>query len=240
VAEYRPPNIGNAACAALALQHADALYNLALAYTRNPADAQDLVQETYLRAQRFWYRFVPGTNLRAWLFTILRHTFINAYRKEARQQARAALADLPLPQPHHAFPPRWQDPGTVDALLRHVVQDEVKRALDALPEAYRRIVILADMAECSYKDIATIVGCPVGTVMSRLCRGRQRLRQSLATFARQSGYLRPPRPRSPYTLGLSPPTCGSPPAGQPCVEEHAAHGDAHTLSPHMTERTCVA
>jgi RNA polymerase sigma-70 factor (ECF subfamily) len=174
---------------AIALDHFDALYNTALRLTRNPSEAQDLVQEAYYKAYRFFHRFEPGTNVKAWLFTILRNTYINTYRKTARQQR----VDFEQVVPLYAAPeaaPEWKDRNSVEEALRHVVQDDVKRALDELPEDYRMVVLLADLEEFSYKEIAAIVGCPVGTVMSRLFRGRRLLRKSLADFAKKSGFIK--------------------------------------------------
>jgi RNA polymerase sigma-70 factor (ECF subfamily) len=175
---------------ALALAYFDALYNTALRMTRNPSAAQDLVQETYLKAYRFFDRFEPGTNLKAWLFTILRNTYINAYRKTARQQQQVDFEHVRLFYADTSASSAWQDRGSVEELLRHVVQDDVKRALDELPDEYRLVVLLADLEDFSYKEIAAIVDCPVGTVMSRLFRGRRLLRKSLEDFAKKSGYIK--------------------------------------------------
>ncbi len=175
---------------AIALEHFDFLYNVAMSFTRNRDEAQDLVQETYCKAYRFFHRFQPGTNIKAWLVTILRHATINAYRKASR---RPVLVELEQIAPFYAAPsrtPEWTEQTSVEAFLQHVVQDEVKQAIDALPEAYRLAVILADLAACSYKEIAIILDCPAGTVMSRLFRGRRLLRTRLQAFARRSGYLR--------------------------------------------------
>ncbi len=128
--------------------------------------------------------------MKAWLFTILRHININAYRKSLR---RPVLVDFEQVVPWYADTsrtPEWTEQTSVEAFLQHVVQDEVKQAIDALPEAYRLAVILADLAACSYNEIATILDCPAGTVMSRLFRGRRLLRTRLQAFAKQSGYLR--------------------------------------------------
>ena len=175
---------------AVALEHFDVLYSTAMRLTRNPPEAQDLVQETYLKAYRFFDRFEPGTNIKAWLFTILRNTHINAYRKASRQQEQT---DFERVEPFYADPtlfPEWSDQAPLEEVLRHVVQDDVKRALDALPEVYRMVVLLADMADFSYKEIAAIIDCPEGTVMSRLFRGRRLLRNSLEEFARKNGYIK--------------------------------------------------
>ena len=175
---------------AVALEHFDVLYSTAIRLARNVHEAQDLVQETYLKAYRFFDRFEPGTNIKAWLFTILRNTHINTYRKVSRQQEQT---DFERVEPFYADPtlfPEWTDRASLEEVLRHVVQDDVKRALDALPEVYRMVVLLADMAEFSYKEIAAIIDCPEGTVMSRLFRGRRLLRKSLAEFARKNGYVK--------------------------------------------------
>ena len=174
---------------AIALEHFDALYNTALRLTREPSEAEDLVQETFLKAFRFFHRFEPGTNMKAWLFTILRNTYINAYRKAARQQQ----VDFDQVVPLYAAPEtskEWSNQQSVEEMLRYVVQDDVKRALDELPEEYRIVVLLADLEDFSYKEIASIVGCPVGTVMSRLFRGRRLLRKNLADFAKKSGFIK--------------------------------------------------
>jgi RNA polymerase sigma-70 factor (ECF subfamily) len=158
--------------------------------TRNPGEAQDLVQETFLKAYRFFHRFKPGTNIKAWLFTILRNTYINAYRKASRQQQQV---DFDQVAPFYADPSAtsaWTNRGSVEELLHYLVQDDVKRALEALPDEYRMVILLADLEDFAYKEIADIVGCPVGTVMSRLFRGRRLLRKSLAEFAKKSGYIR--------------------------------------------------
>ena len=174
------------------LEHFHTLYSTALRLTRNTSEAQDLVQETLLKAYRFFDHFEPGTNVKAWLFTILRNTYINTYRKTVRQQEQV---DFERIEPFYADAtnePEWEwtDQESLEVMLRHLVQDDVKRALDALPEVYRIVVLLADLAELSYKDIAAIIGCPEGTVMSRLFRGRRLLRKSLQEFARKSGYVK--------------------------------------------------
>jgi RNA polymerase sigma-70 factor, ECF subfamily len=175
---------------ALALEHFDALYNTAMRLTRNPGEAQDLVQETFLKAYRFFHRFEPGTNIKAWLFTILRNTYINTYRKASRQRQQV---DFDQVAPFYADPSatsEWTHRGSVEEMLHHLVQDDVKRALEALPDEYRMVILLADLEDFAYKEIADIVGCPVGTVMSRLFRGRRLLRKSLAEFAKKSGYIK--------------------------------------------------
>jgi len=177
---------------AVVLEHFHTLYSTALRLTRNPSEAQDLVQETLLKAYRFFDRFEPGTNVKAWLFTILRNTYINTYRKTVRQQEQVDFERIEPFYADTANDPEWEwtDQEALEAMLRYLVQDDVKRALDALPEVYRIVVLLADLAELPYKDIAAIIGCPEGTVMSRLFRGRRLLRKSLQEFARKSGYVK--------------------------------------------------
>ena len=177
---------------AVVLEHLHTLYSTALRLTRNTSEAQDLVQETLLKAYRFFDRFEPGTNVKAWLFTILRNTYINMYRKTVRQQEQVDFERIEPFYTDTANEPEWEwvDQESLEAMLHHLVQDDVKRALDALPEVYRIVVLLADMADFSYKDIAAIIGCPEGTVMSRLFRGRRLLRKSLQEFARKSGYVK--------------------------------------------------
>ncbi len=184
------PGSKQAAFEAVALEHFSTLYNTALRLTRNASEAQDVVQETLLKAYRFFERFEPGTNMKAWLFTILRNTYINTYRKAVREYEQV---DFDRIEPFYAEPANeveFLDQAMLESLLPHIVQDDVKRALDALPEAYRLVVLLADMADFSYKDIAAIVGCPEGTVMSRLFRGRRLLRKSLQDFAHKGGYVK--------------------------------------------------
>lgn len=174
------------------LEHFHTLYSTALRLTRNPSEAQDLVQETLLKAYRFFDHFEPGTNVKAWLFTILRNTYINTYRKTVRQQEQVDFERIEPFYVDATNEPEWEwtDQEALESMLRHLVQDDVKQALDALPEVYRIVVLLADLADLSYRDIAAIIGCPEGTVMSRLFRGRRLLRKSLQEFARQSGYVK--------------------------------------------------
>ena len=190
MSENQGSTSASAAFEAITLEHFDALYNTAVRLTRSTSEAQDLVQETYLKAYRFFHRFEPGTNIKAWLFTILRNTYINTYRRIVRQQHQVDFEQISPFYADPAAPSEWQDRGSVEEMLRHVVQDDVKRALDDLPEEYRVVVLLADLEDFSYKEIATIIDCPVGTVMSRLFRGRRLLRKNLEEFAKKSGYIK--------------------------------------------------
>ncbi len=173
-----------------ALAHLDALYATALRLTRSPADADDLVQDTYLKAHRFSHHFEAGTNLKAWLFKILTNTFINKYRRATRE--REVLDDAghgPVGEGvmSHAAMRALVDPQ--GAALEPLVAAEIGRALDALPDDYRTMILLADVEELSYKEIADVVGCPIGTVMSRLHRARKQLQRHLYEHAVGAGIV---------------------------------------------------
>jgi RNA polymerase sigma-70 factor (ECF subfamily) len=172
----------------VALVHLDALYQTALRLTRNRAEAEDVVQETFLRAFRAFDRFDPGTNCRAWLFTILRNVFYNRTRQAGREVADedgTRLAEA-VESATTAYAP--DDPE--EELFQSILHGDVERALNTLPLVYRDAVILADLEGLTYKEVAQVLGCPIGTVMSRLYRGRDLLRRALADFAREHGYLR--------------------------------------------------
>ncbi len=175
-----------------ALQHVDALYRTALRMTRNPQDAEDLVQETYFRAFRSAHQFQPGTNLRAWLFKILTNSFINQYRRRARNPQSTSLDDVEeFYLYNHLVDSGVQpeSPNPEATVIDRFAEADVIRALEQLPMEFRQVVLLADVEGFSYKEIADIVGIPVGTVMSRLHRGRRRLQKELWDYAVASGYL---------------------------------------------------
>ena len=175
-----------------ALVHTDSLYGAAYRLTRNARDAEDLVQDSLLRAYRFWDSFEQDSNCKAWLLRIVTNTFINEYqrRKRSRQVLDAATAEQDATDGVliHADANDRQSPER--ALLDRSVSDDVQRALDALPEDFRTAVVLCDVQGLSYKEIAEIMQTPVGTVMSRLFRGRKLLATSLRDFAASEGYVR--------------------------------------------------
>lgn len=174
-----------------AMPFVDSLFNTAYRMTRNVEDAEDLVQEAYLKAYKYYEKFEEGTNFKAWLFKIMKNTFINNYRKRQQAPPQSDFAEI-----EDAFENQLSEEVTrqikspEDELLENVLDEDVQRALDSLPDDYRIAVILADLENFSYKEIAEILEVPVGTVMSRLYRGRKMLEQAMLGYAREHGYLR--------------------------------------------------
>ena len=158
-----------------ALQYVDSLYGAALRFTRNPADAEDLVQETYLKAFRFAARFQPGTSVKAWLHTILHNTFLNTRRQTARAPIVAGSDVV-----EQSRAPESQAPTPEQLLLRRALDGDLQAAVDSLPDAFRQAVWLRDVEEFSYREIADILQVAPGTVMSRISRGRRMLHERLA------------------------------------------------------------
>ena len=168
------------------------LYSAALRMTRNPADAEDLVQETYLKAYRAWDSFQQGTNLKAWLYRILTNTFINSYRSKKRRPDETELdevEDLYLYRRLGGLEAAKSNRSAEDEVLDLFTEDDVKKAIEALPESFRIAVLLADVEGFSYKEIAEIQDIPIGTVMSRLHRGRKALQKALVDFGTDRGLV---------------------------------------------------
>ena len=174
-----------------AFQYTNQLYAAALRYTKNPSDAEDLVQDTYAKAFVSFHQFQEGTNLKAWLYRILTTTFINTYRKDQRRPLQSGGGEVEDWQLYSAAS-HTSDQGksAEDEVLDNIADVDIKAALAEMPEEFRMAVYLADVEGFSYKEIAEIVGAPTGTVMSRLHRGRKLLRESLADYAKDRGFVK--------------------------------------------------
>lgn len=171
-----------------ALLFTSALYGAALRYTKNPQDAQDLVQDTYAKAFTSFHQFEPGTNLKAWLYRILTTTFINNYRKDQRRPLLSGSEIEDWQIADAASHTSDLGKSAEDEVLENIADRDVKDALAAMPEDFRMAVYLSDVEGFAYKEIAEITGVPTGTVMSRLHRGRKLLRQSLSVYAKERGF----------------------------------------------------
>jgi RNA polymerase sigma-70 factor (ECF subfamily) len=176
----------------LVLPHLDPLYSAAMRLTRNERDAEDLVQDTCMRAYRFFDKFERGTNIKAWLFKILTNTFINRYRRRVKERSLVEGADRASVQDEFVSREAADFAANPEQyFFDRLLSDDVLRAIDALPVDFRLVVILADLQEFSYREIADILDVPVGTVMSRLFRGRKLLQKSLRGYAEGAGVLPP-------------------------------------------------
>jgi RNA polymerase sigma-70 factor (ECF subfamily) len=172
-----------------ALVHLDLLYNTAVQMTRNVPDAEDLVQETFVKAYRFFDKFKRGTNCKAWLFKIMKNNFINAFRKRSREPVRVDFEQIEarLEAEPTVVAPETAEPGR---FFEELLEDEVKEALDQLPFEFRMVTILSDIEGFSYQEIAEVMDCPIGTVRSRLSRARKFLQKKLYEFGRKRGIVK--------------------------------------------------
>ncbi len=172
-----------------ALPHMDVLYNFALRTTGNADDARDLLQETYLKAYRFWDKYEKGTNIRAWLFRIMKNSYINRYRKETKEPDKVDYDDIE--NFYNTIRAESTDPNDLQQqLYGNLLGDEVTKALQSLPDDFRTVVILCDIEGLTYEEIAEFVECPIGTVRSRLHRGRKLLQAKLFEYAKQQGMIK--------------------------------------------------
>jgi RNA polymerase sigma-70 factor (ECF subfamily) len=173
-----------------ALPHLDALYTMAIRLARNPDDANDLLQETVLRAYRFFHQFESGTNCRAWMLTILFNNFRNGYRKSSRERPASSVDEFERKVEGESLrtDPAGSNPETM--LSGRGMEGEVETALAALPEEFREAILLVDVQELSYQEVSGVIGVPIGTVKSRVSRGRAMLRDALTNFAKERGIIR--------------------------------------------------
>ncbi|MCH8981934.1 sigma-70 family RNA polymerase sigma factor [candidate division KSB1 bacterium] len=174
---------------ALAFEHVDSLYNTALRMTKNALDAEDLLQDVYLRAFRFFHRFERGTNFKAWIFKILTNTYINQYRKKINKPYHVDLEKIKYNYDIKEATAQTSAQESERLDYETLFDDEIKNALQQIPDEFRVVVLLADVESFSYKEVAKIIGCPIGTVMSRLSRGRKQLQNYLREYARKGGFI---------------------------------------------------
>lgn len=180
----------------IAMEHVDSLYSMAMRLVFNKEEAEDLVQETYLKAYRFFNTFQKGTNIKAWLFKILRNTFINKYRKTANSPGEIFYEDVESVNSNLAYKQENDAGELADTLeskcseLGNLMEDDVKHAIDSLPVEYKEAILLSDVEELSYNEIAEITNVPIGTVKSRLNRARKMLQKSLWEYAKDRGFIK--------------------------------------------------
>ena len=171
-----------------AIPHMDLLYNYALRMTNNKEDASDLLQDTFLKAFRFWDKYEQGTNIRAWLFRIMKNSYINRYRKEVKEPGKVAYDEVK--EFYNTVRDEASDANDLqESVFKNLFEDDVAKAIAELPADFRTVVILCDLEGLPYEEIAEFVECPLGTVRSRLHRGRKLLRERLTEYARRRGYV---------------------------------------------------
>jgi RNA polymerase sigma-70 factor (ECF subfamily) len=179
-----------------ALVHLDFLYNLGLKITRNEDDAQDLVQETFLRAYRFFDKYEPGTNCKAWLYRILKNTYINHYRKQHRRPMEVDFGAIEETQESQVEGTGGKPSDPEELLMNSLLREDVRQAFSQLPAGYREALALSLVAGYSYREIADMLGCPIGTIMSRIHRARKLMQKQLVQHA-------PSKPWAAETAGLA-------------------------------------
>ena len=172
-----------------ALPHMDQVYTAGLYLTRNKDEADELLQETFLRAYRFWHQFTPGTNCRAWLMTILHNTFKNRYRERYREQQTVDFDDA-IHETGGSAQPDAAPTNPEEIVLAQFLDTEVEEALKSLPVEFLEVVVLVEIQELTYQEAAGAIGCPIGTIRSRLSRGRRMLQMALRQYAKERGYGR--------------------------------------------------
>ena len=177
----------------IAFEHINAMYSTALRVTRNQQDAEDLVQETFLKAYKNFHHFEPGTNFKAWIFRILMNTFINKYHKDQKNPVSVEFEKV-----EHTVEQILSDDEIKTVLtnrnkFRELFDDEIVHAIENMPEDYRLCVLLCDIENFSYNEISEMLNVPIGTVMSRISRGRKILQKSLLDYAKKEGYIKEPR-----------------------------------------------
>jgi RNA polymerase sigma-70 factor (ECF subfamily) len=172
------------------LPHLDSIYSMALRLARNREDANDLLQDTILRAYRFFHQFTPGTNSRAWVLTILFNNFRNGYRKSGREQVSQSEAEFTERMEAESLAADQTRSNPEALAFANVMAPEVTAAIDSLPEEFRAALLLVDLQELSYQEVSVVLAVPVGTVKSRVSRGRSLLRDALLKFARDKGIIR--------------------------------------------------
>jgi RNA polymerase sigma factor, sigma-70 family len=171
-----------------ALPHITILHTYALHLTMNSENAKDLLQDTYLKAYRFWGNFEKGTNVKAWLYCIMKNSYINRYRKEKKEPKNVQYEECNLP--HNTIQETsFGQKYLLEKPYDEIFEDEIARSIDSLKDSFRNIIILSDIEGHTYKEIANIVDCPIGTVRSRLYRSRKQLRKKLFNYAKENGYI---------------------------------------------------
>ena len=180
----------------IAMEHIDSLYSMAIRLVFNKEEAEDLVQETYLKAYRFFNTFQKGTNIKAWLFKILRNTFINKYRKTVNLPSEILYEDVESVNSNLSYKQESDSGELTDTLeskyndLGNLMEDDVKQAIDSLSIEYREAILLSDVEGLSYQEIAEIANVPIGTIKSRLNRGRKLLQKKLWEYAKDRGFIK--------------------------------------------------